>query len=57
VKLISLVENAIVELIDADAWRIEELYEASEREILERMVAAGVNVSLAFRLARAARAA
>lgn len=39
-KLIDLVESAIVKLIDADAWRIEQEYEHSEREILERMVAA-----------------
>jgi hypothetical protein len=39
-KLTTLVEDAIVGLIDEDAWRIEQAYEASEREILERMVAA-----------------
>ena len=39
-KLITLVENAITGLIDADAWRIEQAYEQSERQILERMVAA-----------------
>ena len=39
-KLITLVENAITGLIDADAWLIEKEYEKSERQILERMVAA-----------------
>lgn len=38
-KLIELVENAIVRLVDFDAWHIEQEYERSEREILKRMVA------------------
>jgi hypothetical protein len=37
--LIELVQTAIVDLIDADAWRREQVVEQSEREILERMAA------------------
>jgi hypothetical protein len=36
-KLIVLVENAIITLIDEDAWRMETIAEQSEREILERI--------------------
>ena len=36
-KLIQLVEDAIVGLIDAEAWAKEQAVEASEREVLERM--------------------
>ena len=39
-KLIDLVEDAIVALVDFNAWHIEQEYERSERELLERMVAA-----------------
>lgn len=39
-KLTSLVKNAIVSLIDADAWEKEQAVEDAERELLERMVAA-----------------
>ena len=39
-KLIQLVENAIITLVDDDAWKREQIIEKSEREILERMVAA-----------------
>jgi hypothetical protein len=39
-KLITLVDDAIVGLIDGLAWELERAYEANEREILERMVAA-----------------
>ncbi len=38
-RLIALVEEAIENLVDAEAWRQEQLVEESEREILERMVA------------------
>jgi hypothetical protein len=37
-KLITLVDDAIVPLIDADAWNMEKFVEQSEREILERLV-------------------
>jgi hypothetical protein len=37
-KLISLVEDAIVDLIDTDAWEKEQVIEESEREILAAMV-------------------
>ena len=33
-KLIELVENAIVENIDENVWRMEQVFEDSEREIL-----------------------
>ncbi len=39
-KLTSLVEGAIVDLIDADAWAKEQAVEASEREVLARMAGA-----------------
>ncbi len=39
-RLIGLVENAIVNLIDSDAWEKEQAVEESERLILERIVAA-----------------
>lgn len=39
-KLIELVREAIVNLIDADAWRREKLVEQSERQILERITRA-----------------
>ena len=39
-KLISLVETAITTCINPKAWAIEREYERSERELLERMVAA-----------------
>lgn len=37
-RLIALVEDAIIELIDENAWNMEQAYEQSEREILERMI-------------------
>ena len=37
-KLISLVADAIVSLIDAGAWEKEQATEAREREVLERSV-------------------
>jgi hypothetical protein len=37
-KLKQLVENAIIELIDPDAWAKEQVAEESEREVLLRMV-------------------
>jgi hypothetical protein len=37
-KLTDLVENAIIDLVDADAWAKEQAVETSEREILERLV-------------------
>src|SRR5690348_13873235 len=39
-RLVSLVEEAIIELVDADAWLRERQVEESEREILEQLVAA-----------------
>jgi hypothetical protein len=39
-KLKNLVEDAIVGLIDQDAWKQEQTVEASEREILQRIVGA-----------------
>ena len=38
-KLIELVTDAIVGLIDADSWRREQVFERNEREILERIAA------------------
>ena len=38
-QLIELVEEAVEDLVDEDAWLIEKAYEESERELLERMVA------------------
>jgi hypothetical protein len=40
-KLIDLVEDAIVDLIDADAWEKEQAVERSEREILQRLAEGG----------------
>jgi hypothetical protein len=40
-KLTGLVEDAIIDLIDADAWQKEEAVEASERELLERIASKG----------------
>jgi hypothetical protein len=37
-RLLQLVEDAIVDLIDPDAWNKEQAIEASEREILERLI-------------------
>lgn len=37
-KLISLVDTAIEGLVDPQAWMLEQAYEASEREILDRIV-------------------
>jgi hypothetical protein len=37
-RLLGLVEDAIVAHVDVDAWRIEQQYEQSEREVLERLV-------------------
>lgn len=37
-RLTGLVENAIVDLIDPHAWKIEQTTEREEREILERLV-------------------
>jgi hypothetical protein len=39
-RMMLLVENAIVDLIDADAWKKEQAVEQSERELLERLEAA-----------------
>jgi hypothetical protein len=39
--LVGLVEDAIVGLIDPDAWRMEQAAEASERAILEKIAATG----------------
>jgi hypothetical protein len=38
-KLRGLVEDAIISLIDRDAWEKEQAVEASERELLEQMAA------------------
>jgi hypothetical protein len=40
-KLKTIVEDAIVSHIDADAWKKEQAVEESEREILERLTASG----------------
>lgn len=37
-KLTALIENTIIAVIDADAWRVEKAYEDSERELLLRLV-------------------
>ena len=36
-KLNALIHDAIAELVDADAWEKEQLVEADERRVLERM--------------------
>ena len=38
-ELQTLVHDSIVSLVDAEAWRMEQAVEQSEREILKRMVA------------------
>lgn len=38
-KLITLVNDAIVNLIDADAWRVQQIVEKSERDLLTRIAA------------------
>ncbi len=40
-RLVALVDEAIRGLVDPVAWSVEQAYEASERQILERMVGEG----------------